>query len=558
MSETEALNWIEQNIMASKIYGSPSRLATLTLFIIWYFWRAGLHVARRTYHYSSKTGRKLFTHKATGLFSSRRGLHHQLHSVIPSLNNSWKLIKFIEKQLLRHFGIKGTAQLKNASQKLFRMASRIDSIGDIDVLKHGLKRLTGVTTNALSHLSKIGHRRERHDRHRIERRPHFKSIPRGLALKEHKFRERPTIEKHMSIDHHSIRRPSVSWGELIQSNDTQHNHVLKQFNSRMSLYKKVPLKSISRLWGKFNQMELPEWMRVPAFNLYIWMFGCSLDDAAVQDLKTYRNLSEFFRRKLKPGIRPVDGAHILTSPADGRILNCGVVEDGALEQVKGVTYSLLGFLGPFSSLLNPDNPTPSSLSETDSLNHLLSNPNNKLYHCIIYLAPGDYHKFHSPANWNVYARRHFPGELFSVNPGVARWLQGLFNFNERAVYSGKWTHGFFSMTAVGATNVGSINVKFDQELTTNTGTEFPSGSYYDRCFSTDKRRSIPLSKGELVGDFNLGSTIVLLFEAPKDFHFNVKPGQRLKYGQGIGGCERQLVNHGIKINRPVPVTTSCC
>jgi len=54
------------------------------------------------------------------------------------------------------------------------------------------------------------------------------------------------------------------------------------------------------------------------------------------------------------------------------------------------------------------------------------------------------------------------GELFSVNPGIARWLQGLFNFNERAVYSGKWTHGFFSMTAVGATNVGSINVYFDK------------------------------------------------------------------------------------------------
>lgn len=55
-----------------------------------------------------------------------------------------------------------------------------------------------------------------------------------------------------------------------------------------------------------------------------------------------------------------------------------------------------------------------------------------------------------------------PGELFSVNPGIAHWLQGVFNFNERAVYVGMWEHGFFTMAAVGATNVGSINVCFDK------------------------------------------------------------------------------------------------
>ena len=54
------------------------------------------------------------------------------------------------------------------------------------------------------------------------------------------------------------------------------------------------------------------------------------------------------------------------------------------------------------------------------------------------------------------------GELFSVKPGFARWLQGLFNFNERALYVGRWQNGFFSMTAVGATNVGSISVDFDK------------------------------------------------------------------------------------------------
>ena len=80
---------------------------------------------------------------------------------------------------------------------------------------------------------------------------------------------------------------------------------------QMTLYKKLPLKTMSRLWGQFNQLELPTWLRKPALSLYIWLFGCSLDEAAIQDLKHYRNLSEFFRRHLRPGIRPIDRAHIV-------------------------------------------------------------------------------------------------------------------------------------------------------------------------------------------------------------------------------------------------------
>lgn len=177
-----------------------------------------------------------------------------------------------------------------------------------------------------------------------------------------------------------------------------------------------------------------------------------------------------------------------------------------LEQVKGVNYSLQAFLGErnwpknaqsaskpkfssssFSSGSSSSSSLSQSLSDDDSrsLNDsgmldpnmsaeeiaaagelleksILYNPEeNCLHHCVIYLAPGDYHRFHSPTDWTVFARRHFPGELFSVNPSVARWLQGLFNFNERVVYYGEWEHGFFSMTAVGATNVGSIRVYMD-------------------------------------------------------------------------------------------------
>ena len=107
-------------------------------------------------------------------------------------------------------------------------------------------------------------------------------------------------------------------------------------------------------------------------------------------------------------------------------------------------------------------------------------PGNRLFFTVIYLAPGDYHRFHSPTAWVVEKRRHFQGtvlawqlplwtvltpetgELFSVSPWVAKRVENLFVLNERVAMLGRWRHGFFGMVPVGATNVGSIKINFDQ------------------------------------------------------------------------------------------------
>ncbi|XP_075023490.1 phosphatidylserine decarboxylase proenzyme, mitochondrial isoform X6 [Calonectris borealis] len=230
--------------------------------------------------------------------------------------------------------------------------------------------------------------------------------------------------------------------------------------SRVALYKSVPTRLLSRAWGRLNQVELPTWLRKPVYSLYIWTFGVNMKEAAVEDLHHYRNLSEFFRRKLKPQARPVCGLHSVISPSDGKILNFGQVKNCEVEQVKGVTYSLESFLGPRISteeLQFSQAPPANSFQQ-----QLVTKEGNELYHCVIYLAPGDYHCFHSPTDWRVSHRRHFPGSLMSVNPGVARWIKELFCHNERVVLTGDWKHGFFSLTAVGATNVGSIRIYFDQ------------------------------------------------------------------------------------------------
>lgn len=165
------------------------------------------------------------------------------------------------------------------------------------------------------------------------------------------------------------------------------------------------------------------------------------------------------------------------------------------------------------------------------------NPANKLHFAVIYLAPGDYHRFHSPAAWVVERRRHFVGELFSVSPYVAKRLANLFVLNERVALLGRWTHGFFSMTPVGATNVGSILLNFDRELRTNVrGRRPPPGTFMEAVYTHASKilHGKPLRPGEEMGGFCLGSTIVLVFEAPKDFHFDLHAGQKVKVGQKLG------------------------
>ncbi|XP_030884230.1 phosphatidylserine decarboxylase proenzyme, mitochondrial isoform X3 [Leptonychotes weddellii] len=302
--------------------------------------------------------------------------------------------------------------------------------------------------------------------------------------------------------------------------------------SRVALYKSVPTRLLSRAWGRLNQVELPHWLRRPVYSLYIWTFGVNMKEAAVEDLHHYRNLSEFFRRKLKPQARPVCGLHSVISPSDGKILNFGQVKNCEVEQVKGVTYSLESFLGPRTS--TDDLPFPPATPCGSFRNQLVTREGNELYHCVIYLAPGDYHCFHSPTDWTVSHRRHFPGSLMSVNPGMARWIKELFCHNERVVLTGDWKHGFFSLTAVGATNVGSIRIYFDRDLHTNSP-RYSKGSYNDFSFVTHaNKEGIPMRKGEHLGEFNLGSTIVLIFEAPKDFNFKLKAGQKIRFGEALG------------------------
>ncbi|KAI9251191.1 phosphatidylserine decarboxylase-domain-containing protein [Sporodiniella umbellata] len=363
----------------------------------------------------------------------------------------------------------------------------------------------------------------------------------------------------------------------------------------------LPLRSMSRLWGAFNSLTIPTPLRPAGFKLYSWIFGCNLDEMKNPNLYDYPNLSAFFYRELKDGARPIAKDAPLVSPADGKILHYGIVQGKDIEQIKGITYNLDALLGtgeqPAFPVTNAvlgdsdqiivdekefanvngiayslddmlaegtehhsvktesavgedavaeghqaepkDERALAKLAKVDSTTHIKSG--NALFFCVVYLAPGDYHRFHSPTNWVVETRRHFAGELFSVSPYFAKLLENLFVLNERVTLLGKWKHGFFSMIPVGATNVGSIKINFDEALKTNQKEDIPLGTYTEATYKSASKLlgGKPLQFGDEMGGFYLGSTVVLVFEAPQSFKFNVTSGQKVKMGEPLGNFEKQ-------------------
>ncbi|EPX73773.1 phosphatidylserine decarboxylase Psd2 [Schizosaccharomyces octosporus yFS286] len=175
--------------------------------------------------------------------------------------------------------------------------------------------------------------------------------------------------------------------------------------------------------------------------------------------------------------------------------------------------------------------------DIDSLPWRNIQPNNLLFYSVIYLAPGDYHRFHSPADWVIESRRHFSGELFSVSPFLARRLHNLFVLNERVALLGRYKHGFMSMIPVGATNVGSIVIDCDPTLSTNRMVlrKKSLGSFQEVAYSdaSPVLNGVPINRGEQLGRFQLGSTVVLVFEAPADFKFSTHQGQYVRVGEGL-------------------------
>ncbi len=245
----------------------------------------------------------------------------------------------------------------------------------------------------------------------------------------------------------------------------------------------VPQHGLSRLVGKLAASETP-WLKNTLINGFIRQFGINMDEAKYKQADDFRCFNDFFTRELEDGVRPIaDGEHEFVSPADGAISQLGKIEHGRIFQAKGQDYSLTELLGGDRERAEPF---------VDG------------QFATIYLSPRDYHRVHMPISGTLREMVYVPGDLFSVNQVTAEHVRRLFARNERLVAIFDTDHGPMAMVLVGAMIVAAIETVWAGRITPPLRelkvTQYPL-----------PQQPVQLNKGDEMGRFLLGSTVVLCF-----------------------------------------------
>ncbi|MGI4778751.1 MAG: archaetidylserine decarboxylase [Janthinobacterium lividum] len=217
---------------------------------------------------------------------------------------------------------------------------------------------------------------------------------------------------------------------------------------------------------------------------FVAKYGVDMGEALESDISRYASFNDFFTRALKPGARPI-APSALISPVDGAISQFGRIDGDQIFQAKGHSYGTTALVGGDATLAA------------------------RFAHgsfATIYLSPRDYHRIHMPCDGVLTRMLYVPGDLFSVNPTTARGVPGLFARNERVVCVFDTARGPFVLVLVGATIVGSMATVWHGVINPPRGGEVREWRY--------DGREIALKKGDEMGRFLLGSTVVMLFPAP--------------------------------------------
>ena len=235
---------------------------------------------------------------------------------------------------------------------------------------------------------------------------------------------------------------------------------------------------------------------------FVKRYNVNMAEAANPDISVYPTFNEFFTRPLKVGVRPIANAG-LVCPVDGAISQFGRIERDQIFQAKGHSYSTTALVGG-----------DSTLAKQFENGHFAT----------IYLSPRDYHRIHMPCDGRLLRMIYVPGDLFSVNPATARGVPGLFARNERVVCVFEGPNGPFVLTLVGATIVGSMATVWHGVVNPPRSREVREWRYDDQ--------QIVLRKGEEMGRFLLGSTVVLLFpQGPLAFNPGWQPAGAVRLGE---------------------------
>lgn len=262
----------------------------------------------------------------------------------------------------------------------------------------------------------------------------------------------------------------------------------------------LPKQLITALAGKFANCKAG-WLTTAVIRWFVGHYGVNMQEATEPDIKRYLTFNAFFTRALRSDVRPL-ALDDFVCPVDGAISQLGEIQSDQIFQAKNHTYSTTALMGGDESL--------AAQFKDGSF-------------ATLYLSPRDYHRIHMPCDGHLQRMTYVPGALFSVNPTTARGVPGLFARNERVICEFKSVYGTFVLVLVGATIVGSMSTVWH-------GVVNPPRSKAIRSWQYSEQKII-LKKGEEMGRFLLGSTVVLLF--PKDtLRFNPAWSSMLEVNMG--------------------------
>jgi len=266
----------------------------------------------------------------------------------------------------------------------------------------------------------------------------------------------------------------------------------------------LPHHLISRLVYYITRFHGP--MVHPMIEFFIKKFNVDMSDSAYENTRVFKTFNEFFTRPLKANARPVvKGKNTLACPVDGTISEAGSIQQRQIFQAKEHFYTTTELLGGDASM--------AALFE-----------NGKF--ATIYLAPNNYHRVHMPLRGLLKKMIHVPGRLFSVAPWTVKTIPGLFTGNERVACLFATEGGPIAMVLVGAINVAAIETAWAGLITPPKGKKISDFDY-------NHTRKI-YSKGDEMGRFNMGSTVILLTAKNVEWLQKTRAGQTVKMGELIG------------------------
>ena len=239
---------------------------------------------------------------------------------------------------------------------------------------------------------------------------------------------------------------------------------------------------------------------------FVGKYGVDMSEAENAEIGSYKSFNDFFTRPLRAGARPLADADFVC-PVDGAISQFGAIDDHHILQAKGHRFTT-------TELVGGDRALAAQFRHGSFAN--------------LYLSPKDYHRLHMPCDGKLMRMIYVPGALFSVNPVTARGVPNLFARNERVVCVFESPeHGPFVMVLVGATIVGSMTTVWHGVVNPKRTNKVSEWSYADQA--------ILLKKGEEMGRFLLGSTIVMLFRQ-NTIAFNKEwaPERPVRLGEAMG------------------------